>query len=133
MVVVDGQGIPLGSQLTSASPAEVKLCESTLAAMPLGSGPLRRLILDRGYDCDGLRQRLQAQGIQMICPHRRGRVRAPTQDGRALRRYRRRWKIERTIAWLGNWRRLTVRYERLLIVYSAFFHLACLLITLRHF
>jgi transposase len=31
------------------------------------------------------------------------------QDGRALRRYRQRWKIERTFAWLSNFRRLVVR------------------------
>ena len=48
----------------------------------------------------------------MICPHRKNRSKAPTQDGRALRRYRRRWKVERTFAWLGNFRRLVVRYER---------------------
>jgi IS4 transposase len=43
-----------------------------------------------------------------------------TQDGRALRRYRRRWKIERTFAWLGNFRHLVVRYDRSLTIYSVF-------------
>ena len=51
--------------------------------------------------------------------------------GRTLRRYRKRWKIERTLAWLGNYRRLVVRYDRHLCMYRAFFHLACALITLR--
>ena len=55
----------------------------------------------------------------------------PNQDGRRLRRYRRRWIVERTIGWLGNFRRLTVRYDRLMETYSGFFHLACALITLR--
>jgi len=90
-----------------------------------------RLILDLGYDSDPLRARLAARGIEMICPHRSNRVKTPTQDGRPLRRYRRRWKVERTFSWLGNFRRLVVRYERELYVYRAFFHLACLLITLR--
>lgn len=90
-----------------------------------------RLILDRGYDCDPLRQRLAERGIEMICPHRSNRKRPRTQDGRSLRRYARRWKVERTFAWLGNFRRLVVRYERHLRMYRAFFHLACLLITLR--
>ncbi len=43
----------------------------------------------------------------------------------------RQWKIERTFAWLGNFRRLVVRWDRLITVYRAFFHLACLVITLR--
>lgn len=90
-----------------------------------------RLILDRGYDCDPLRQRLAERGIEMICPHRKNRKRPKTQDGRPLRRYVRRWKVERTFAWLGNFRRLVVRYEHHLRMYQAFFHIACLLITLR--
>lgn len=139
MVVVDGQGIPLGSQLTSASPAEVKLAESTLAKIAVpraGRGrpqqrPLR-VIADRAYDSDPLRWRLIQRGVVLICPHRKGRRKPPLQDGRSLRRYRKRWKIERTFAWLGNYRRLVVRYDNHLLMYQAFFHLACLLITLRY-
>jgi len=138
MVVVDGQGVPLASHLDSASRAEGKLLEPTLdniEVRPEERGeawPMpERLILDRGYDCDPLRQRLAERGIEMICPHRKNRKRPKTQDGRPLRRYVRRWKVERTFAWLGNFRRLVVRYERHLRMYQAFFHLACLLITLR--
>lgn len=139
MVVVDGQGIPLGNHLDSASPAEVRLVEQTLAQVRLSrhqrgrsKNRVRRLIADRAYDSDPLRKQLHAQGIELICPHRQNRRKAATQDGRALRRYRRRWKIERTFAWLGNFRRLVVRYDRALRMYNAFFHLACLIITLRH-
>ena len=138
MVVVDGQGIPLASHLDSASPAEVKLLERTLdnidvvGAEDADSPPHpERLILDRGYDSDPLRRRLADRGIEMICPHRKNRRRPKTQDGRKLRRYKRRWRVERTFAWLGNFRRLVVRYERTLRMYRAFFHVACLLITLR--
>jgi transposase len=139
MVVVDGQGIPLGIHLDRASPAEVTLVERTLQQVRVpraGRGRPKskpqRLIADRAYDSDPLRHRLGQRGIQLICPHRKNRRKAPTQDGRALRRYRRRWKIERTFAWLGNFRRLVVRYERSLNMYNAFFHVACLIITLRH-
>lgn len=38
----------------------------------------------------------------------------PHLPGRRLRRYRHRWIVERTIGWLGNFRRLTVRYDRLM-------------------
>jgi transposase len=91
-----------------------------------------RLVCDKGYDSDGLRERLLGErDIELVCPHRRNRRRVPLQDGRKLRRYKRRWKVERTFAWLGNYRRLVVRYERSLKMYRAFFHVACLLITLR--
>jgi transposase len=138
MVVVDGQGIPLGGTLASASPSEVKLIEATLDQVKVPRGGrgrprkrMPRLIADKGYDSDPLRKRLKQRGIDLICPHRRNRTKPKLQDARKLRRYRRRYKIERTFAWLGNFRRLVVRYDRLITVYRAFFHLACLIITLR--
>ena len=139
MVVVDGEGVPLAATLHSASPAEVTLVEGTLDAIDVRpaaeAGPEprpERLVCDKAYDSDPLRARLRAErGIELVCPHRKNRTAAATQDGRKLRRYRRRWKVERTFAWLGNFRRLVVRYERSLKMYRAFFHVACLLITLR--
>lgn len=137
MVVVDGQGVPLGIHLAAASPAEVKLLEPTLATIAVpraGRGRPRqkpqRLIADKAYDSDPLRWRLKHRGIQLIVPHRSNRKKPPTQDGRPLRRYRKRWKVERTFSWFGNYRRLVVRWERSLSIYLAFFHLTCLLITL---
>lgn len=138
MVVVDGAGVPLGSQLTSASPAEVKLAESTLDAISVPhKGPGRpqkrplRVVADRAYDSDPLRGRLLHRGLLLIAPHRKNRRVPSLNDGRTLRRYRKRWKVERTFAWLGNFRRLVVRYDRQLKMYRAFFHIACALITLR--
>jgi transposase len=139
MVVVDGAGVPLGDHLCSASPAEVKLAETTLASIRVGrrhhAGRPRqkpeRVITDRAYDNDPLRTRLRRRGIELICPHKKNRVRPATQDGRALRQYRKRWLIERTIGWLGNFRRLVVRYDRSLKIYGAFFHIACFMIVLR--
>jgi len=139
MVVVDGAGIPLGDHLHSASPSEVRLAEVTLQSIRVGrrhhAGRPRqkpeRIIADRGYDSDPLRQQLARRGIELIVPHRRNRRKPPTQDGRALRRYRRWWTVERTFAWLGNFRRLVVRYDRSLTIYRAFFHIACFMIVLR--
>jgi transposase len=140
MVVVDGQGIPLGSSLTSASPAEVTLAEETLNRVSVprkGRGRPKqrpqRLIADRAYDSDPLRKRLKTIKIDLIVPHRKNRKKPKTQDGRKLRRYRKRWKVERTIAWLGNFRRLIVRHERHIRMYRAFFHLACIMIVLNRF
>jgi transposase len=131
MVVVDGTGIPLGSQMVSASPAEVTLAEGTLAQIPKRQRPLR-VVADRAYDSDPLRGRLLRRGILLISPHRKNRTAPAFNDGRWLRRYRKRWKIERTFAWLGNFRRLLVRYNYHLHLYEAFFHIACLIITLRY-
>src|ERR1700694_4916726 len=139
MVVVDGAGLPLGEEVSPASPAEVRLAETTLAAIRVGrrhhpgrprQKPMR-VIADKAYDSDPLRKRLRQRGIELICPHKRNRVRPATQDGRALRRYKRRWIVERTNAWLGNFRRLVVRYDRSLTIYRAFFHIACFMIVLR--
>jgi transposase len=92
------------------------------------------LIGDRAYDSDGHDRRIrEGYGIELVAPHRRGRRRKPTQDGRVLRRYRRRWKIERTFAWLANSRRLVNRWERNPHVYEGFLFLACIMITLRRF
>jgi transposase len=49
-----------------------------------------------------------------------------------LRRYKRRWKIERVFAWLQNFRRITVRYEYHAENYRGFVHLACMILLLRH-
>ena len=91
----------------------------------------QRVIGDKAYDGGELRRRLKHRGIELIAPHRRNRTSPKLQDGRALRRYSRRWKVERTFAWLGNFRRLVVRWERQALMYLAFVHVACLLLTLR--
>jgi transposase len=78
-----------------------------------------------------MRRRLRQRGILLIAPHRSNRHRTPPQDGRILQRYKRRWTVERTFAWLGNFRRLVVRYDRSLQIYRAFFHIACFMTVLR--
>ncbi len=134
MVVADGQGLPVGVTLESASPAEVKLAPRAIidARERLGRWP-QRLIADKAYDADSLRTLLEILDGELICPHRSNRKRPSRQDGRKLRRYRKRWEIERLFAWLGNWRRLLVRHERILTLYSGFFKIACLMILVRHF
>lgn len=139
MVLVDGEGVPLGVRLESASPNEVTLAESTLAEVrvPRPKGRPRqkpeRVIADRAYDSDPLRERLRKRGIDLIVPYRDNNKCRQYEDGRKLRRYKRRWIVERTNAWLGQFRRLLVRHEHLISVYRAFFNLACLWITLRRY
>jgi len=100
---------------------------------PLSLQCASELIADRACDSDPLRERLLAQGWDLVCPHRKGRRRKATQDGRKLRRYCRRWKIERTISWLSSFRRLVVRYEYHDFLFQGFIHLACIMICLRRF
>ena len=132
MVLADGQGTPLGVHVEAASPAEVKLLEPTLEHLDqVGlDGQPERLIADRGYDSNAVRELLEARGIEPIIPARRNNRKATHQDGRKLRRYKHRWIIERTNAWLQNFRRLAVRYERSVVVFTAMVHLACALICL---
>lgn len=133
MVLADGAGAPLGIYLDAASPAEVKLLPATLAQLDEAelSGSPERLIADKAYDSNPAREQLVERGIDPIIPARRNNRRATHQDGRKLRRYKRRWIIERTNAWLQNFRRLVVRYERSLTNFKALVHMACALICLK--
>ena len=130
MVLTDGNGTPLAAEVHSASPAEVTLIEALLDEQQVEGTP-EHLIYDRAADSDALRDRLNERGIDLVCPHRRSRVRRPTQDGRKLRRYKRRYRIERTNSWLQNFKRLVVRYERHVHNFVGLVHLACAMITQR--
>jgi transposase len=131
MVVADGTGLPVSVHAASASPHEITLVGETLAA-GFAPGEPERLIGDRAYDSDPLDAILTERGIEMIAPHRRNRKKKKTQDGRKLRRYKRRWKVERLVAWLTNFRRLVVRYERRAENYLGFVQLGCVIILLRY-
>ena len=132
MVLTDGRGLPLGIDTASASPHEVTLIEPLLKKRVIRRKP-QRLIYDAAADSDPLRERLGRWGIELICPHRSNRTKPCTQDGRALRRYRRRWKVERSIGWLQNFRRLVTRYEYHADLFQGFVQLGCLIVVLGRF
>lgn len=93
-----------------------------------------RIIGDKSYDSDGLDYcLLDERGIEMIAPHRKGRKKPSTQDGRKLRRYRRRLKVERMFAWLQIFRRLVVHYEYHVENFLSLVQLGCSIILLRLF
>ena len=92
-----------------------------------------RLIGDKAYDSDPLEEQPAAFETEMIAPHKANRKRAKTQDGRKLRRYKRRWKIERLFAWLQNFRQAPVRFDYHDANYLGFVHLACIVILLRDY
>jgi transposase len=131
MAIADSSGLPMAVYAATASPHEVTLVKETLESGFVGAKP-ERLVGDRAYDSDPLDAFLHTEGIEMIAPHRKDRKKGQTQDGRKLRRYKRRWKVERLFAWLGNFRRLVVRYERRAENYLGFVHLGCMVILLRY-
>ncbi|MBC5800076.1 MAG: transposase [Candidatus Eremiobacteraeota bacterium] len=99
MAIADGAGLPVAVCIESASPHEVTLVDRLLRNRFLQELP-ERIIGDMAYDSDRLDRSLEDIGVEMIAPHRSNRVRPATQDRRPLRRYRRRWKVERLFAWL---------------------------------
>ena len=130
MAVADRAGLPIAVCTESATPHEVTLVQQTLAETIVNE-PLQRLIGDNAYDSDRLDHELAETGVEMIAPHNRSRKHR-TQDGRPLRRYRRRWKAERLFAWLHHFRRLVVRWEHSLENFLGMVHLGCAIILLRH-
>jgi transposase len=128
MAVADRHGLPVALGIASGERHETRNVAETLKARFVRPLP-QRLIGDRAYDSDRLDAQLAAMGVEMIAPHQKRRRK--TQDGRALRRYRRRWHVERLFAWLMRFRRLVTRYETKPENYLGLLHLAALVILLR--
>lgn len=130
-VFVDRQGTPLAAEVTAANVHDSRMVEPMLdAVVPVRTGrrgrPRRRpdkLHADKGYDYRRCRDACVRRGIKHRIA-RRG-IESKTRLGRH------RWVVERTLAWLARYRRLAVRYERLVAVHRAWLHLACTLICLK--
>ena len=132
MAVADRHGLPVAVYIASASPHEVTLVPDTVESRFVADCP-QRLIGDKAYDSDKLDAQLEQQGIELIAPHRTNRIKPVTQDGRKLRRYKRRWKIERLFAWLQQFRRILSRHEYHAANFLGFVHLGCLVILMRQY
>src|SRR5450755_3395644 len=129
IALADDHSLPLAVSIESASPHESQLVEGVLGHSFLDTLPAR-LIGDKAYDSDRLdRDLADRYGIEMIAPHR-GQRREPTQDGRPLRRYRRRWRVERLFAWLHHFRRLVIRWEYHVENFFGMVRLGCMQILL---
>jgi transposase len=129
MAIAARNSVPVAVTIDSASPHESKLVDETLAASFLGE-LAARLIGDKAYDSDPLDRHLDEQyGIEMIAPNRENR--RSTQDSRPLRRYKRRWVVERLFAWLQWFWRLVTRYEFHADNFLGMVQLGCLRIRLR--
>jgi transposase len=132
-VVTDAGGLPLGMTVAAANVCEQELLVPALHDVPVVIPPGTPVIADKGHDSDPLRDDLEADGLVPVIPHRKNRVRASRNDGRRLRRYRRRWKIERTNAWLHCYRALAVRWSHYLFIYIGLVYLAFIHMALQRF
>jgi transposase len=132
MALTNGDGLPLAIAIGRGNRHDVVLTDRTLDAAFVDELP-PRLIGDRAWD-SGKHARLLAaeRNIELIAPEKRVR-RGRKQDRRALRRYKRRWKVERLFAWLKQMRRLGTRWEFKAANYLGFLQLGCLVLLLRRF
>jgi len=139
MVAEDGSGIPLTLLTAAANISEYTLALLTIDQISVAARPLhphRRpelLVADKGYDASWLRAALSKRGIRHKIPKRRktGQKQEPSYNTAIRSYYKTRWIVERTNAWLQNYRRVVVRWDRTCENYEAFIELACILICLR--
>jgi transposase len=132
MAIVDRHGLPLAVSTHAANHHEVTLVQLSFDFYMIEAKP-ENLIGDRAYDSDKLDEQLRKEGVQMISPHRSNRKKKKTQDGRRLRRYDRRWIVERFFSWLQWQRRLLVRWEYYSANFLGFLQLASIVILLKRF
>ena len=132
MAIADGNGLPIAISTHEANTHEIKLIEKTLSGRFIKSR-FKRIIADRAYDSDKADKELRKKQIKLIAPHRSNRKAKPTQDGRELRCYKRRWKVERLFAWIQNYRRCYVRYEYYDDNFLAFVLVACIMILMKKY
>ncbi len=81
------------------------------------------MLADRAYDSRQRRAELRERGITVEIAHRHG------EHGSGLGRHR--WVVERTFAWLHQFKRLLVRYDRRAEIHEAFLALGCCLVCFR--
>jgi len=132
MGIVDRHGLPLAVSTHAANHHEVTLVQLSFDFYMIEAKP-ENLIGDRAYDSDKLDEEMREQGVEMISPHRKNRKKPPTQDRRRLRRYERRWLVERFFAWIQWQRRLLVRWEYYAQNFLGFVQLASITILLKQF
>lgn len=130
MAVADSAGLPLAVSIADGSRHDVTLVDQTLDEAITEYLP-QKLIGDKAFDSARLEQQLhEERDIELIAPKRSNNIRR-RQDGRALRRYKRRWLVERLFAWLKRFRRIAMRWDRRDTNFLGFLQLGCAVILLR--
>jgi len=125
MLISNNDIMPMSVHVDSANPHEIKLLNTVLEKQILPTMPLCRLVGDGAYDSDRHDKMLaKNRGIELIAPHKKNRINK-TQDGRKMKIYKKRHKIENLNAHLQNYRRVVTRYERKLKNFESIVHLIC--------
>ena len=134
MALADGNGLPIAICIADGNRHDVVLTEQTLDAAFVDELP-PRLIGDKAWDSKKHEVTLAEQReLELIAPKRQGQHPSRRkQDGRKLRRAKRRWMVERLFAWLQNFRRLVTRWEHKAENFLGFLQLGCVVILLRQF
>jgi transposase len=104
--LADDRGRPVAFALTPGNVADIKMAIPLLEV----ARPAKRLLADKAYDADSLRQWLTSRRIKAVIPSSAARRTPYPLDRKA---YRRRNVIERLFCKLKNWRRIATRYDRL--------------------
>lgn len=138
MLGVDGGGLPLTLKTESAQVSEYNLALPILDSIKVEKHPLHpkkranKIIADRGYDAKWLRKEIRKRGMRPIIPKRRkpGKKEVPKVNTRIKTEYVKRWPVERTFAWLGNYRRVLIRWEHYDTIYTGFLNIACIMLCL---
>jgi transposase len=132
MAIADRDGLPLALYLASGSRFDSVLTDGTLDAAFVAKLP-PRLIGDKAWDGAPLAQRLWTERrIELIAPKRGGKFPSRRrQDGRKLRRYKRRWRVEALFAQLKRFRRVATRWDVKSANFFGFVQLACSVLLLR--
>ncbi len=129
-MITDRRGTPLATRLTGANRHDSAVFEALVDAIrpirrPRGRPRERpaKLHADKAYDIPRCRRALHRRRIRVRI------ARKGIDSSQKLGRHR--WVVERTLAWLNRYRRLTIRYERCDDIHQAFLSLGCALICLR--
>jgi len=132
-IVIDASGLPLGMATGAADESEQDLLVPALNDIPIDLPEGTPVIADKGHDSDPLRDQVEQAGFRPLIPHRSNRVKPSRNDGRRLRRYRHRWLVERTNAWLHCYRALAVRWSHYAFMYVALVYLSFIHLALQRF
>lgn len=131
MAMAEANGLPIALPTEAASPAKGTLVGARFESVHVEEKPFH-VVADEAYNSDSFRKSMAEEDMILLASHRCGRARSASHDGRSMRRYKKRWRIERMFAWLQNFRRFVVRFEYHAENFHAIVQLGAAIVLLRH-
>lgn len=126
--LANDDSLPLAVQLESANPHE---STTAIALLDLLDKIPGKIVADKAYDSDPLRDQVAERDSTLLSPHKSNRKKPPRDQEQIGRHYRQRWVVERFFAWLAPFRRLATRWEADPLHYTTWLDLAVSLIYVR--